>query len=228
VALAARNFRVARLFNFHRADIQRNSVAGALEAGILMAAEAIGVRHPLRIKDLSDLVRLMAVHTRWQTIGFLFPQFAPDDFAMNRFDLGVAFGTCGSNVPPSDGGSRIRVRQDHVGGVAGDAGGRHDEPFPEQTFTVDALGEIFNDVALVYQSVSLNGCSFLVAFAADERNFQGGHYGARILDRNDVMVPVAIDAVRGQRIAASDGFPVQGAGMLLLLAGVAWAAIHLG
>jgi len=228
VALAARNFGVARVSKFRRADIERESVSCPFEICVFMATQAISVGHALRIKDLSDLVRLVTVHTGGQYIGFFLPQFASDDLAVNGFDLGVAFGAGGGNVPASNGGGRIGMRQNHVGGMTGDARGRHDEPFPEQTLTVDALGKVFKDIVLVDGSVALNRCPFLVTFAADEGNFEGSHSGARVFDRQNVVVAMTIDTARGQRVAPGNRFPVQRAGMLFLFAGMACPAINFG
>ena len=56
--------------------------------------------------------------------------------------------------------------------------------------------------------------------------FRGSDGGALVLDRKNVVIAVAVDAVRRECVAAGDGLAVQRVGVLLLLIGVAGAALH--
>jgi hypothetical protein len=58
-----------------------------------MTAHAVFVRHPLIIKDLSDLVGLVSINACREDIGFFFPQLALDHLPVNGFNLRVASGT---------------------------------------------------------------------------------------------------------------------------------------
>src|SRR5208337_2615373 len=66
------------------------ATTGGFQLRVAMAALAVAVCHPLRIKDSPDLVRLVAVHAGGDQARSPLPQFAADDFAMHDFDLGMA------------------------------------------------------------------------------------------------------------------------------------------
>ncbi len=103
---------------------------GGLEAGIGVAAHAIGVGHALRVENVADFVRLMAIDAGGKNIGLFFPELAADGLAVHQFDFGVAFGAGGRDVAPVDGRVRIGVRQDDVRRVTrGTVGGDDQSPF---------------------------------------------------------------------------------------------------
>ena len=98
VALAARDFCVSRTSDFLHLDEHRSAIA-ALETLVGVAAHAIRIRHSLRVIDLSDLVRLVAINAGWKNVRFLFPEFAPNGLAMHSFDLRVTLGAGCRDVP---------------------------------------------------------------------------------------------------------------------------------
>ena len=167
----------------------------------------------------------MTVHAGGQDMRFLFPEFAADRLAVHFFDLGVALGAGGRDVAAVDRGIRVRVGQDVVGGVAGNAICRNDQSLLEQRLAVNALGIVLNDVVLINLPLGLDRGALAVALSADERYFQRSHGGKPILDRQDIVIAVAVHAMRSQGIASGDGFAVQGVLVLLLLVAVAGATL---
>ncbi len=196
-----------------------------LQVCIGVAAHAIGVGHALGVENVADFVGLVAVEAGGQYICLFLPEFAPDRLAVHHFDFGMAFGAGGRDVAPVDRRIRIGVRQDVVRGVARHAGGGDDQAFLENRLAVDALRIIFENVVLVDVAVQLDGRAFAMATAADERNIQRGNGGAFVLNREDVVIAVAVHAMRGERVAAGNGLAVQGGGVLLLFVAVAGAAL---
>ncbi len=89
MALAAGDLRVGRFSDSFRIDSERPSVFRRPDVRPCVAPEAILVRHSLIIKHFADLVGLMAVDAGGKNVGFFLPQFAPDDFTVHAFDLGV-------------------------------------------------------------------------------------------------------------------------------------------
>ena len=76
-----------------------------------MAVETILVRHPLCIEHLPNFVRLVAIHARGKHVGLFLPEFSPDNFAMNNFNLRVTFRARFGYVAPGNRRRRIRVRK---------------------------------------------------------------------------------------------------------------------
>jgi hypothetical protein len=68
-----------------------------------MTPQTILVRHPLRVENLSDLVRLVTINARRKNVGLLFPQLPFDHFAMDWFNLRMAFRAGCSDVSPCNG-----------------------------------------------------------------------------------------------------------------------------
>ena len=110
VALHAGDAGVARAGEFIGAHVQRPglSVAGALQGGIGVAAQAIAVGHPLAVVDLADLVRLVAIHAGRNQVRLLLPQLAANHLAVHGFDFRVAPGAGFGDVLFGDGGSADR------------------------------------------------------------------------------------------------------------------------
>lgn len=52
-----------------------------------MASEAILVCHPLVVEHFPHFVRLVAIHTRRQHVGFTLPQLPFDHLPVHGFDL---------------------------------------------------------------------------------------------------------------------------------------------
>ena len=92
---------------------------------------------------------------------------------------------------------------------------------------MNALGVILQDVVL-YWPLRLYRRALTVAFTAGERYVERIHRRAPVFDRQDVVVAVAVDAARRQRIAAGYRLAVQRLGMQLGFAAVASPAVHLG
>jgi hypothetical protein len=80
-----------------------------------MATEAIAIRHSLIIKDLANLMWLVAINAGRQNILFFFPEFSLNNFTMHLFDQSMALSAGGGNIGTRDGGSRIGVRQYPMG-----------------------------------------------------------------------------------------------------------------
>ena len=192
-----------------------------------MAAQAVGVGHALVVEDPPHLVGLVAVDAGRQHVGLLLPQLALDDLAVHDLDLGVALGAGGRDVAPRDGRGRVGRPQDRVGRVAGGAVGGHDQALAQQPLAVNALRVVLQDVVLVDLAVALHRRPLAVAAAAHERHLQRRDRRARVLDRQDVVVAVAVLAARGQRVLAGDGLPVQRLGVQGLLVRVAGPAVDL-
>jgi hypothetical protein len=56
----------------------------------------------LAIKDPSNFVRLVTVHTNRHFVRLFFPQLASDYLLVNRLDAAVAFLTGGCNIVPEN------------------------------------------------------------------------------------------------------------------------------
>ena len=211
VALAARYFRVPRVREISEAFTAANEPSlEDFSSGFSWQLQTVAVGHALRVEDLPDLVRLVAVHARRQDVALLLPELALDHLAVHRLDLGVAFRAGRGDVLPRDRRRGIRVREDRVPGVAGGAVGSHDEPLPEEPLAVDALGEILDDVVLVDHPLALDRRTLLVALPAEERDLQGRDRASSGSFRKDVVRAVAILA-RGARAGRPARRPGRGA-----------------
>jgi hypothetical protein len=73
VALAAGSFAVPRMAQLAQVDVHGLPVARAAQFLVCVAMQAVRIGHTLRIEDIPDLMRLMAIHARGQDICFLFP-----------------------------------------------------------------------------------------------------------------------------------------------------------
>ena len=110
VALAASNFLtrlqriliVPRMVQFSHIDVHGLPVALAAQLLVRVTTHTVSIGHALRVEDIADLVRLMAIHARRQDVGFLFPQLSTNDFSMHGFDQRMAFRAGGGNIPPGD------------------------------------------------------------------------------------------------------------------------------
>lgn len=128
VALAAGLFHMARVAQLAEVHVHGLPVARPPQLLVRVAVQAVRIGHALRVEDIADLVRLMAIHARGQDIYFLFPQRATNDLPVHRFDLRVAFRARRGYVSPRDRRSGIGVGQDQMRRMACRAVGRHRQP----------------------------------------------------------------------------------------------------
>lgn len=119
------------------------------------------------------------------------------------------------------------MRQNAVGSVARCAIWRHHKSSPEQTFAVNALRIVFEDLVLWNVPLTLHPRSFLVAAAADKRHFQRRNGGGCIFDGFYFVVAVAGLTPRRQNVVASYCFAVKTLRMELLFRSVARPAFDL-
>lgn len=91
--------------------MKRPSVLRRLEVPVLVAAEAILVRHPLRVEDLAYLMGLMTIYARRQRMRLFFPELSTYHFAVYNLDLRVTFRARLGDVPPGNRRRRISVRK---------------------------------------------------------------------------------------------------------------------
>ena len=225
VALTARLLYVPRTAQFRPIDKKGPPVFRGLDVLALVTAQAVLIGHSLVVKNLPDLMGLMAVHTGRKNMRLLLPQLALDDLPVHRFDLGMALSAGARDVFPRNRGVGIRVRQNPVRRVAGHASRGDDQPFLHQRRAVHAFGVVFNDVRFVDLALPLDRSPFLMAFAADIGNLRRRHRGVRVLYRQDIVEAMAVFAARRQRVAARDRLAVQGCAVLFLLIRMAAAAI---
>ena len=197
-----------------------------LQVLIAVAAHAIGVRHTLAVENIPDLMGLMAIHTGRENVRFFLPEFATNGLAMNLFDLGMTLGASGRDVAPANRRLGIGVRQDAMRRMARYARGRNDQTLLEHSLAVDALGIVLQNVVLINVAVQLDRRALAVAAATDERDVERGDRGATVLNRQDIVIAVAVYAVRGERIAARDCLAMKRGSMLFLLVAVAGSALH--
>ena len=189
-----------------------------------VAAHAIGIGHALRVENVADFVGLVTVDAGGENIGLLLPEFATNRFAVNLLDLRMALRAGGGNVTAIDGRVRIGVRQNAVRRMAGHARRGHDQALLHHGLAVDALGIILEDVVLINLAVHLDGRTFTMASTTDEWNIERSDGGTVVLYREDVVIAVAVNAVRGESVAASNGFAVKRRSMKLLFVAVAGTA----
>jgi hypothetical protein len=84
-----------------------------------------------------------------------------------------------------------------------------DQSLLQESFAVNALREILEDMILVDDPGALDGRSFLVAFAAQVRNLEGRDRRISVGGGKYLMCTVAIPAAGSERISRSNGFAVQ-------------------
>src|ERR1035438_4776729 len=172
------------------------AVARTIQFWIRVAAHAVRVRHSHVVKDVSDLVRLMAVRAGGQDVGLFLPEFSTNYFAVDGFNLRVAFGAGGSDVFAIDRGGRVGVGQYRMHRVASGAGRSNGQPFFQQSLAVDALRVVPENVVLSDLSSARNRGTLAMALAANKRHFQGRDRGARVFHGEDGMVAMASHAMR--------------------------------
>ena len=81
-------------FTSHRAAIP------GLEVLIGVAAHAVRVGHAIVVKDVANLVRLVAIDAGREHVRFFLPQFAADRLPVHGFNLRVALGAGRGDVAP--------------------------------------------------------------------------------------------------------------------------------
>ena len=150
----------------------RPPVASPSRRLLLVALQAVRVRHALRVEDLAHLVRLVAVDARGQDVGLLLPELPLDDLPVDGLDLGVALRAGLRDVAAGDRGPGVGVGQDVVGGVAGGAVRGDDEALLEEALAVDRLRVVLQDVVLVDVALPHDDRALLVALAAGEGHLE--------------------------------------------------------
>jgi hypothetical protein len=190
-----------------------------------MAAHAIGIRHALSVEDVSDLVRLVAIHADGQDVCLLLPQLAADNLPMNLLDLRVTFGASPRDVLPRYRRTWIAGRQDQVGGMTRSAVRCDNQTPPEQAFTVDAFRVVLQDILLRDIPIQLDRRTLSVTTAADKRHLQRRHGRLQIGYGEDVVISVTTYAARCEGIVVRHGFAVHRSRVLPLFVAVAYAAI---
>jgi len=124
------------------------------------------------------LVWMVTVGAGRYGTGFSFPELSLDDFEMDFFNPGMAFGACCGDVQRRDGRSGIRVGENEMIAVAVVTGSRDDQPALEQSLSMDTLGIIGQNVVLWNVVNAGYGGSLPVTFAAEDRDVH--LVGARI------------------------------------------------
>jgi hypothetical protein len=100
MTLTARSLGMAGMSQIVVSYKQRPPIARCLKIRILVTAKAIPVGHSLIVKHLSGFVWLVTIDTRGKYVGFLLPELALNDLAMNCLDLRVTLGARPGNVCP--------------------------------------------------------------------------------------------------------------------------------
>jgi hypothetical protein len=170
MTLAACSFRMTGMIQVVDLNEERTPVTLRFEISVLMATQAVTIGHPLIVEYFPYFVRLVAVHTRRECVRFLFPEFTPDDFSMHDLNLRMAFRAGLRNVLSCNGRFGIGVRKDRVRGVACCTIRRDGQPFLQETFSMDALRKVFNNIVLMDGTLPLNNAPFLVTLPAGERD----------------------------------------------------------
>jgi len=226
MALHAGGSRVARPGKFLLVHKHGAPAAGGFQLRVAMAALAVAVGHPLRIKDLPDLVRLVAVHAGGDQARSLLPQLAADEFAVHRLNQCMALRAGPSDVLFGNRRPGVGVGQNEVRRMATGTNRRDDQATAEQALAVHTFGIVFQDLVLRDVVSKLDGRAFMVTAAAQEGDL-GDRGGRRGIGRpQDVVSSVTIRATRGQRVSAPRRLSVQAFRILLCFIGMARAAVN--
>ncbi len=151
----------------------------------------------------------MTIDARRENVRFLLPQLAFDHFAMDKLDFCVTLCAGRRNVSPRNGRGRVGVRQNGVSRMARNAAGRHNESLAEKPFTVNAFGEILDDMILVDGPLTRDGRPFLVAFAAQERDVERHNGRFPVAGLEYLVRSVTVFTVRGEGIAPFNSLTVK-------------------
>jgi hypothetical protein len=134
-----------------------------------MTFQTILICHALSVEHVPDFMGLVAIDARRKYMLLFFPQLSFDHFSMDRFDLGMALGTCRGNISARNGRSGIRMRKDGMRCMATCAIRRNDKPLMKEPLPMNAFGKMLKDLVLVNVPIPLNRRPFPVAFCARER-----------------------------------------------------------
>jgi hypothetical protein len=137
-----------------------------------MAFETVTIGHAEFVKDLSGAMGRMAIYADRHAVRFLFPEFAPDDLAVNRLDLTMTFLTGLGHVVLVYRRASVRVWQNIVRRMAIGAYSGNGQALPEKTLAVYALGIVRQYAVLRYIERSCYLCTFLVAASAHVRDIE--------------------------------------------------------
>ena len=105
--------------------------------------------------------------------------------------------------------------------MARSAVGRDNQSLLEEGLAVDALREILQNMILVDRALSGHQRSFLVALPTQEWDLERRDRRTLIFRGEDIVVAMAIVAMRGQGVASCNRFAVKRFCMQLLLGRVA-------
>ncbi len=226
MALHAGGSRVPRPGKFLLVHKHGAPAAGGFQLRVAMAALAVAVGHPLHIKDLPDLVRLVAVHAGGDQARSLLPQLAADDFAVHRRNQRMALRAGPGDVLFGDRRAGIGVGQDEVRSMATGTNRRDDQATAQQALAVHTFGIVFQDLVLGNVVSKLDGRAFMVTAATQEGDLgdRGGRPG--IGRPQDVVSSVTIRATRSQRVTVLRRLSVQAFRILFCFIGVARAAVN--
>ena len=211
------------------AQRHRLAVVGFLVMGepVLMTTAAAFIAHQLlevpALRRL-DLVRRMAITANRPARIALGEQLAVDALLVNLLDADVAFAAGLGDVGVVDGRTAIDAALDVVDAVAIVAGGRDDQPHLQQRPPMNALGVLRRRFRVLHP-VFTGQAGIAVALGAGLRQVQLEHRRRRVLHRQDVVMPVAILAVRRRRSAHRPADAVDAGRVLLADLIVARSAI---
>ena len=208
-----------------REEGHRRRASRHLQIGLAVAAEAVLIRHALRVVDLPHPVGRVAVHAGRDRVRRLLPELPADDLAVNGLDLGVALSAGLRHVLLGDRGPGIGVRKDEVSRVAARADRGHGQALLEEALTVDRVPVVGEDVRLGDLPRQADGRALLVAAAAEPRDFDRRGARAGRARASDVVRAVAALAPRGLAVARGRLPTMDARGELLGLLGVATAAV---
>src|ERR1035438_9577399 len=202
MALSSGDARPARAGPSRPVDVQRPGFSGGRprEGGIGVAAQAIAVGHPLRVVNLADFVRLMAVDAGRNQVRLLLPQLAANHLAMDGLDLRVALGAGLGNILFGNRRARVVVGQHVVGGMATGADRGNGEAFLEEANAVNTVPVILRDVALRHGPCLADFGVFTVTAAAQARHVDDGCRRLQVGRGQDLMLAVAELAAWSKRV----------------------------
>jgi len=212
MALRTGSARVHRVVVVLFIDKQADSLpTGACrrQLGLRVAGQAVLVGQSVRIENVADLVRRVAVDTGRNLAWIFGPQLAFDDLAVHLFDLSVASRTGRSNIVCVDARSWIGVRTNVMGRMAGGADGRDSETLSEQTLTVNAHRIMLEDVLLRYLVTSGYGRSLSVATSTEQRHVHHGRRRVVIRGRQDIVLAMTVGTDRSHWITVFCGDTMQ-------------------
>jgi len=185
--------------------------------GVDMARHAVLVADAVVVVDLPGFVRLMAVDADGDFVWSCLPEFSVDNLAMDLLDEGMTLRAGAHDVVAVNGGPGIRMGQDIVGRMTTGAYGRDRQSFFEDTLTMDALLVVLKNVVLRDVSSTRYWGVFGVTSAARSRDIDRGRLGLGVVWPSDIVLAMAVPAMRRQRVAVFNRHAVEALGILVTL-----------